>query len=238
MTGHILVEILSPLWWKGILITFVLIGLVLYLAMKLNKQSQRILSVALGVCFLSGAILIHPYLLHLGKWSVKTSMPLHMCTFSAIISGWMMIKPKQWGFEILVYWGIPGGIHSIITPEFIHGMEGLLIPEYYFLHGNIVLAPLYLLLINKMQLSKRSWWSYFLYTQLCIPFIGSINWLFNSNYMYLVEKPMADNPFIIGDWPWYILLLEIVIILHFILIYIIFRPRKQIVFPSFQNNNV
>ena len=30
--------------------------------------------------------------------------------------------------------------------------------------------------------------------------------------MYLAEKPMVDNPFLIGEWPWYIVGLELVLI--------------------------
>ena len=107
-------------------------------------------------------------------------------------------------------------------------MEGILIFEYYFLHGNIIFAPLYIFFINEMQLSKDSWRSMFLYTQLSIPIVGSINWLLGSNYMYLAEKPVADNPFIIGDWPYYILLLELAVIFHFVIIYFIFKKRKII----------
>lgn len=225
MIEHVVVEVFSDLWWKGLLITLPLMGLFLGLAWRFNERERKILSTGLGAFFLAGAVLIHPYLIYLGKWTWQTSVPLHMCTLSAIISGWMMIRPNQWGYEMLMYWGIPGGIHSLLTPEFIHGTEGLLIPEYYFLHGNIVFVPLYLSFIQGMQLRRGSWWKAFLYTQWSIPVVGGINWLLGSNYMYLAEKPLADNPFILGDWPWYILILEAAVLLHFVLVYFLFGQR-------------
>jgi hypothetical integral membrane protein (TIGR02206 family) len=226
MTEHETVEIFSSLWWNGLLITFALIGTFLYLARQLNSHFRKFIELFLGLCFLSGALLVHPYLFYLGKWSLQTSLPLHMCTICAAISGWVLINPKQWSFEVLCYWGIPGGLHSLLTPEFVHGTEGLLIPEYYFLHGNILFVPLYLSLIQGMRLGRSSWFIMFLWTQLVIPIIGGINWLLKSNYMYLAKKPVADNPFIIGEWPWYVLVLEAGILFHFLLVYFFFRQRR------------
>jgi len=37
--------------------------------------------------------------------------------------------------------------------------------------------------------------------------------------MYLKEKPLVNNPFLIGEWPFYILFLEIVMIIHVLLVY-------------------
>ena len=44
--------------------------------------------------------------------------------------------------------------------------------------------------------------------------------------MYLAEKPMVNNPFLIGEWPWYIIGLELVLILHIAVINIPFALKK------------
>ena len=50
--------------------------------------------------------------------------------------------------------------------------------------------------------------------------VGALaNVLLDSNYMYLSEKPIANNPFILGEWPWYILGFQFVGILHFLILY-------------------
>mgnify|MGYP000625046896 CR=1 FL=1 len=51
------------------------------------------------------------------------------------------------------------------------------------------------------------------------PIIGTINWLLDSNYLYLCDKPIVNNPLIVGDWPWYIVFLEIIALIHFWLLY-------------------
>ncbi|MFM1793486.1 MAG: hypothetical protein RLZZ252_1840, partial [Bacteroidota bacterium] len=66
---------------------------------------------------------------------------------------------------------------------------------------------------------KGSWKRVFFYTQIVLPVIGLVNWLIGANYMFLAQKPDAENPLIIGDWPYYIIGLEVVVIVHFYLFY-------------------
>ena len=40
--------------------------------------------------------------------------------------------------------------------------------------------------------------------------VGIINWFADSNYMYICQKPHVESPFLFGEWPWYILSLELV----------------------------
>jgi uncharacterized membrane protein YwaF len=37
--------------------------------------------------------------------------------------------------------------------------------------------------------------------------------------MFIAQKPDAQNPFIIGEWPWYIIGLEFAVLLHFAAFY-------------------
>ncbi len=40
--------------------------------------------------------------------------------------------------------------------------------------------------------------------------------------MYLCTKPIANNPLLIGEWPWYLLNIELTALLHFFIIYLPF----------------
>tara|TARA_B110000444_G_C18677639_1_gene518196 strand:- start:729 stop:896 length:168 start_codon:yes stop_codon:yes gene_type:complete len=45
------------------------------------------------------------------------------------------------------------------------------------------------------------------------------NFLINSNYMFLKVKAFVDNPLLIGEWPTYIIFLELIIVVHVHIIY-------------------
>jgi hypothetical integral membrane protein (TIGR02206 family) len=222
LNQHQTIEIFSNQWFIYTALCIAGILFVLFLGGKLNETGKRYLRKGLGIFTLLSVILIHPYLISIDLWNLKTSLPLHMCELSEIFAAVALIWQSQRLFEILCYWGIPGGVHSILTPELLHsGENGWLTIQYYFEHTIIILAPVFLIVVSNMRLPDKSWVKAFLFTNLCLPLIGTINWVLGSNYMYLTEKPIADNPFLIGNWPWYILVLDIVMLAHFYLVFII-----------------
>jgi uncharacterized membrane protein YwaF len=79
-----------------------------------------------------------------------------------------------------------------------------------------------------MKLRKNSWLKVWLFTQPVLAFVGIANYLTGGNYMYLSERPIADNPFIMGEWPWYIIGLEFAGLLHFAIVYGIFLLFKKV----------
>ena len=76
---------------------------------------------------------------------------------------------------------------------------------------------------------QNSWLKFFIIINTLVPFIYSINVFLNSNYMYLNQKPEASNPFLIGEWPWYILGLEFVVFIFLLIIYLpfVFLNKKR-----------
>ncbi|MFQ6615256.1 MAG: TIGR02206 family membrane protein [Fidelibacterota bacterium] len=219
MIPHDTISIFAPLWWKANIPTVVIIVGLIGVGKRLSPLNRERLAVILAVVLLARVILIHPYLISLGRWRVESSLPLHMCGLSAILSGVVLLWRNQRAYEFLYYWGIPGAFHSLLTPEFTSGRVGLLFPEYFISHGGILASALYLTLVLGMRPSKGSWWRIALWTQPVLLGIGLANWALDSNYMYLCQKPLASNPFVIGDWPWYLVGLEIAGLLHILAIY-------------------
>lgn len=158
----------------------------------------------------------HMYLT--GTYNLHNSLPLHLCGLSAFLAAYTLIRGSQVTYEFLLYWGA-GAIHAFLTPEITNGSAFYNHLEYSISHGIIILGSVYATMRLGYSPRPGSWWKVFLKTQWVIPIIGGINYLVNGNYMYLCQKPTADNPFVIGEWPWYIVGLEFAIILHFFAFY-------------------
>ena len=62
----------------------------------------------------------------------------------------------------------------------------------------------------------------FLWSQLILPFIVLANILLDANYLFMAEKPIISNPFLIGEWPWYLIILEFASLLNFAIVYLPF----------------
>ncbi len=234
MIPHETLEIFSLLWWQSNIVTFLLIAVILLLGKVVGNQYREYLAKAIGTALIIRSIGIHFYWDYLDIWTIESSLPLHLCGLSAILSGIVMFWRNQTAYELLFYWGIPGALHSILTPEFTSGTGGLRFVEYYISHGGIILSALYLTFILGMRPRQSSWFKIFLYSQMLLPIIGFINWILNANYMYLCIKPIVNNPFLVGDWPWYLLSIELAGLLHFIIIYIPFglNYRKETINKS------
>jgi hypothetical protein len=50
-----------------------------------------------------------------------------------------------------------------------------------------------------------------------------LNYVLDANYMFLMRKPIADSPFFVGPWPYYILGVEVITLLHLLLMDLFFR---------------
>ena len=98
----------------------------------------------LGFTLISIELMQQLYLNHLGLWSLKTSLPIHLCGISGILAGIMMFRSSHYGFEFLALIGSPGALHALLTPQLNHGTIPFLIFKYYVSHIGIILVPLFL----------------------------------------------------------------------------------------------
>src|SRR6185436_1746786 len=203
----------SPLWWKMLLFSAAAIVLLIYSGLR-DQRTSKIIAAITGWMLIAIAILVHPYLAITGKWTLQTSLPLNLCSLSGILSGIVLLKRNQLAYEFLLYWGIPGGLHALLTPEFTQGSNGILLYEYTITHAGILFSPLYLSIVFQMRPRMNSWLLIFLYSQLLIPIVGYIDYLVDANYMYLLKKPAAHNPLVIGTWPWYLVIFELFLLIH------------------------
>ena len=164
---------------------------------------------------------------------MQDSLPLHLCAIMWFVSIYLFLTQKKWAFEMMLFIGMPGGVHSLLTPELTHGDSLLHKIDFFIGHGGLVLAPFYAIFIMQMWPRKNAWWQSFLKLQFLVLIVGIFNYLAGSNYMYLTHPPIADNPLIpsnesfFGKWPYYILIFELAVFLHALLINIPFLRKTN-----------
>ena len=215
---HFTIPIGHPTWiWMNlglVIATFI----TFYFSYKTSDQKKNtiayVLAALIGLNFIGEQV----EAVYNNIWDVKTYLPLHLCSLSTFLAIIFLIYRNQWVYEFLIFWSA-GAIHAFITPELTNGESLYHIVEFSISHGGIIIAALYGSLRLGFKPRPMSWLKVFGYTQLVLPVIGLINYLLNSNYMYIAQKPNANNPMIIGEWPWYIIGLEFIVLLHFLVFY-------------------
>ena len=202
-----------------ILSIIILVSLPKYFSWAKHPNYPRFLAVILVLNLLIENI----YSWNIGKWFIQDNLPLHLCGISGLLSIILLIRYNAVIANLLFYWGLTGGFHSLLTPEFDLGMRGYLFYSYFISHGGLIFTAFYIVKHNGYKPEKNSWLKAFLFIQLAVLIIGIFDWATNSNYMYLLAPPIVDNPLIVGKWPWYIIVFEALAMLHFLILYGIFH---------------
>tara|TARA_B000000477_G_scaffold106623_1_gene97784 strand:- start:12 stop:659 length:648 start_codon:yes stop_codon:yes gene_type:complete len=175
----------------------------------------------------------HIILLINDSWTLKSNLPIHLCSVSALICCFIgFTKKNQLLFEFLFYAGIIGGLLSILTPQItLYNEYYFFYIMFYFKHASIIAIPLFMRYGLNMKLTKFSWLKVFGLVNLLLLFVLPINALIDSNYLYVSRPPMVNNPLIIEDLnkvfgiPTYVFYWEIILIVLVILFYYVFRHK-------------
>ena len=175
----------------------------------------------------------HIILLINDSWTLKSNLPIHLCSVSALICCFIgFTKKSQLLFEFLFYAGIIGGLLSILTPQItLYNECYFFYVMFYFKHASIIAIPLFMRYGLNMKLTKFSWLKVFGLVNLLLLFVLPINALIDSNYLYVSRPPMVNNPLIIEDLnkvfgiPTYVFYWEIILIVLVILFYYVFRHK-------------
>jgi hypothetical integral membrane protein (TIGR02206 family) len=209
-------------------ITFILILFFLWSGRYLEEKNKIIFAKAISVLTLIITVSNHIIDVNNGNWDIYETLPLHLCSISNLIACFVLFIPKnQKLFEFLFYCGFWGGLMAILTAQ-INDYDGSLFKyiQYYTSHGTIIFMPLYMFYHLNYKLSKFSWLKLLLILNIFMAIIIPINFKIGSNYMYLAEAPNIKNPLVYGDWPFYIVNWEFIIIILFYLTYVIFSKQK------------
>jgi hypothetical integral membrane protein (TIGR02206 family) len=173
------------------------------------------------------------HMLHVyeGTWTLNKRLPLHLCGITSVITCFILfIDKKQFWFEFLFYAGILGGLNALYTP-LIDNYTGVdfFYYEYFYSHTSLIILPLYMYYYMGMNLSKYSWLKSFLFINVLLIIIMPIDFLIDANYMYLKNPPAVDHPLVSGDWPYYLVNLEFVVLILLYFTYSLFKT------PIFRN---
>ena len=228
MPENYVIEFFSSEWIRNT--SFAVLVILLYLLigkfLKTNDKLKfaKIISIILIITTITG----HSRNIINGYWNISENLPLQLCGISNLIGCFILFIPKNKTlFEFFYYAGIIGAIQAFLTPQ-INNFDGTNYEyiEYYISHGGILLLPIYMFNNLGYKLRKFSWLKVLIYLNILLIFIMPLNFKINSNYMYLAYPPNVDNPLIIGEWPYYIMYWEIIIVIFTYTLYVISTRKK------------
>ena len=221
------VDFMSQEWITWSLFSLAFISIPLILARFLNKSQKRMISYIMGGLLIIDFFAENIGYIASGTWDIQYNLPIQLCGISSLICCVLpFIKKKKKLFEFVYYTGIIGGVMAILTPQ-MNYFDGTIryFLNYYVSHSLIIALPIFMFLHLDMKLPRLSWFKLWINLNILMAIIMPINFLLGSNYMYVNAPPQVDNPLVIGEWPYYILLWEVFIIIIAYMTYSISRRR-------------
>ena len=169
----------------------------------------------------------HLVLVMEGTWSLSESLPLHLCSLTLLCSIILLWTGNKRFYDFVFFAGMGGALQAVLTPSIIVNFPDFKFIQFFYVHIGIILTAFYLLWVKGYQPTFKGIIQTMIVLNLLFPFIIMINMLVQGNYMFLREKPINGSLLdFLGPYPWYILSLEIVAFLLFLIAWLIFRKRR------------
>ena len=224
---HVVISPFGVEWFFWNILTLFFILLLVLIPRNKSDKFKSNFTTFFALLMAFEYLFIQSYFVYKGIWTPQDSLPFHLCRLMLFNTIILLFTRNQIAFELLLFIGMVGGFHSLMTPELTHGSDLVLLIDYFLVHGGLVAAPLYCIFVLGMRPRKMAWLKSFFYLQFFVVIVAIIDYVLGANYMYLAVKPVVNNPFLVGDWPYYIIGLELATLLHAFLVYIPFYLKKS-----------
>ena len=177
----------------------------------------------LGI-FVSGFMAIfHLYKIGQGGYSLQTDLPLFLCSFMALFIFIFTFTRRFLLFEILFFWTIIGTSQGVITPDIEVGFPSYDYIRYWIVHLGLLTIIAYAIVVLKMRPKFKSVFKSFFALQIYVLIMVAINYMLTANYFYLNKKPQSASLLdYFGEWPMYLIVVQLIIIPYFLIIYLPF----------------
>ena len=218
----------------------IVLGLTLVLPILLSGLARRAgdgrTAATIGYLF-AAMLLINEFtawgyrLLQFGPdYIVRNHLPLHLCGVANLVTAATLLFRNRYTYEIAYFWGLVGSANAVITPGAIEtGFPSWRFFQYFIAHSGIVVGVLYATWGLGMRPTLGGLFRAFVALNVFAVFVGIVNLLLGSNYMYLSRPPWGTvSPFFFAPWPWYIPILDAVALVFFFLVYLpVYLERRR-----------
>ncbi len=190
---------------------------------KMNSLQQKRALHIFG-CLVSLTIIAYNlYIYSLGNYDISKDLPLFLCSFMALVVPFFTYSRNYLIYEILFFWVVAGTTQGIITPDIAEGFPVFDYFRYWVVHLGLLIIMFYATFVFRMRPTIKSVFRSIVALQIYTLVMYTINYFLGANYTYLNAKPEAASLLdYLGDWPYYIIVAQFIIIPYFLLIYLPF----------------
>jgi hypothetical integral membrane protein (TIGR02206 family) len=187
---------------------------------------SRTLRLALAAVLLSDTVVFYTYLIRHRLFVFPGGLPLELCDFALVLSFLALLTLDKTIFDIAYYLALGGSSMALLTPNLWEPFPSFGTVQFFVAHGLTVAGVLFLLWSGQARPRPGSVSKAMLAINLVAIVVGTFDYLYGTNYMYLRAKPASVSLMnLLGPWPWYIASCELVALCVFALLYLPYRSK-------------
>lgn len=172
----------------------------------------------------AGVLYIQQGMDHALSW--EYSLPLELCNLVLIACIISLLRPNQFATEIAYYWGLGGVLQATVTPDLSRGFPSWDFVFFFWGHGATLMSIVFLISARGFRPRKGSVLRMLIALNVYALAVGGLDAVAGWNYGYLCRKPLEPSLFdVLGPWPWYLLSVEGIALLTFLLLDFPWRLR-------------
>jgi hypothetical integral membrane protein (TIGR02206 family) len=151
--------------------------------------------------------------------SWEYSLPLELCNLILIVCIVSLFCPNQFATELVYYLGLGGVLQATVTPDLSNGFPSWDFILFFWSHGVTLMAIVFLIAERGFRPRRGSILRMMIALNAYGLVIGALDAIAGWNYGYLCRKPVEPSLFdVLGPWPWYLLAVEAIALLSFLLL--------------------
>lgn len=202
------------------LMILVPLALVLVARMVRSERIPHSSSTAFALLLSSNKILELAIALRTNGVRWQDALPMQLCDWAAFAAIIALLSRRQIAYELAYLWGLSGTLQAIITPDLAADFSQADAWMFFTGHCGIVSAIIFLTFAFRLRLTPPSIARVFAWSQIYLAVALAVNLLLDTNYGYLLTKPIHPSLLdYLGPWPLYILSLEALALISFVIYY-------------------
>jgi len=181
----------------------------------------------LALILLVNEIAWHYWNYAVGKWTIQTMLPLHLCSLLVWLGALMLMTKNYRIYEFMYFMGIAGAIQALATPGLgIYGFPHFVFFQYFISHGLIITSAIYMTVVEGFRPTWKSLARVAIWMNIYVIIVYFINVAIHSNYLMINYKPNTPSLLdLLPDWPIYILYMELIGVISILLLYLPFAAK-------------
>ena len=167
--------------------------------------------------------------LYLGNFDITEDLPLQLCNILPLILVFALYYRSRLVLSVVFFWILAGTAQANITPTLQNTFPHYEAIRYWAIHVGLPVIAIYLYYALGYRFNFKDAVRSALGLNVIAAIIYPLNIFLGSNYLYLNAKPPGTTIYnLLGPWPWYILNIELVMLVLFSAVLIPFLIYERV----------